>query len=59
MTDEIPINFEIPNNLILGKVVGTYNDKSNLSIDDFIIHNYALNKNEIQRNFMIGFNNHK
>jgi len=53
---KIPINFEIENNLILGKVVGTYNDKSNLTIDDFAIHNYALNKNEIQRNFMIGYN---
>lgn len=56
---EIPINFEIPSNLILGKVVGTYNDKSNLTIDDFAIHNYALNENEIQRNFIIGLNNHK
>lgn len=56
---ETPINFETTDNLILGKVIGTYDDTSNLTMDDFTIHNYALNEKEIERNFIIGLNNHK
>ena len=50
-----PIDFEIDHNLILGKVIGTYNDTSNIILDNFMIHNYALNENEIDEIFEKGF----
>ena len=56
---KMPIDFETQHNLILGKVIGTYDDTSNMTLDNFAIYSHELNGEEIQEIFRKGLENRK